>query len=170
MTVSKALVNIAYVTIFAIFGAGCSPGKSTPSESLLQSSLSELATNNAKGLVSFSNIRKLDGQLQPDGLNYVMDYKARFITNNCIEFQTYADRMQDIPFDGIKKRSDKEWCTRKAGKFLNSGNGRFWGAGYSADITGQVLFTKKEKGWVLAKALLPLKKMPGTGKLAWKGS
>ena len=167
----KAFASVVCTTIFATFGAACSSGNSTPPESLLQSSLSELAANDAKGLVSFSNIRKLDGQLQPDGINYVMDYEARFTTNKCIEYKTYADGIQDIPLDVLEERSAKsqsKWCAENGGKFVNSGGGRFWGAGYTADITGQVFFTKKEKGWVLVKALLPLREMPGTGKLASK--
>ena len=165
---SKILINFCLIIFFVTAGVGCSEN-STPSESLLQSSLSEAATNDAKGLISFSDVSKLDGQLQSDGLNYLMGYEARFTINKCIEYITYVDSIQDLPFNVLKEKNDQRWCAANVGNFDNYGSGRFWGMWYEAVITGQLLFTKKEKGWALSKVLLPLQKIPGAGKLAWKG-
>jgi hypothetical protein len=151
---SSYLTSIAGLVLMTSLLMGCEEigAPDTPTESLLQTDLVDHVKQATKNTIQLSQIRKLDGQLKPDGQNYIMDYNATITTNTCVRFdRKYRHAEGPFLFDKFK-RSTNGKCTETVGDYWIGAIDNILGESYTTTITGEVHFTKKEKGWTLTLA------------------
>lgn len=129
--------------------SGCNaPEKSVPSEKMLID-LFEGYSNKHGGVYKFYNIKKLDGQLQPDGLHYLMEYQATLKTSSCFSLPLHnsLEFTKSIDFSkSINKNPAAHHCTEgKVLAYRNSGAHLI--NGLQSSFQTKAIFTKKESGW-----------------------
>jgi general secretion pathway protein G len=141
MTLCINGMNAALCAMAVIVITSCT-SESPPDQNVLVTELK--AFNESTDAITLTDVKKLDGQLSADGLNYKMDFSAVYtVVGGCVE-------VPDLPAvtNMLEHEPSATSCGAGPLEFRRIYSAYELGRGFSAHLNTAVAeFTKKESGW-----------------------